>query len=178
MKSSLFLTSIIWLLAFIFFLIALIKGRKIKILPPLFLVFFISFFSLLSPAGKVLLTLGSFRITYDSLLLGLRRSGILVAMVFFSRLIINPRKKLKGKFGNKLTNVFFYLNLLTQERIQFKKGHIIEAMDKRFLDIWEKDFPQEISDPDKAEDESFFNERKESSSTGILFDPTKGPCNS
>ena len=43
-----------------------------------------------------------------------------------------------GWFGNKLTEVFFFLNLLTEKKIVFKKGHIIEAIDERLCEIWEK----------------------------------------
>ncbi|WP_296326219.1 hypothetical protein [Treponema sp. UBA3813] len=139
MKSEILLTAAVWLFVLIFFILACVKGRRIRLLPSLFIVIFVTFFALLAPSGEVLLSIGSFRITSDSLLLGLRRSGILVGMVFLSRLIINPQVKVKGKVGNKLTEVFFYLNLLTEKKISFKKGHIIEAIDERLCEIWEKE---------------------------------------
>ena len=115
-----------------------------RILPSIFIVLSVTFFSLLAPAGEVLLTIGSFRITLDALLLGLRRSGILIGMVFLSRIIISPKSKTSflkrfGKLGNKLTEVFFWLNLLTEEKISFKRGHIIEAIDERLYEIWQRE---------------------------------------
>mgnify|MGYP006873040395 CR=1 FL=1 len=139
MNKEILLTATIWLFTLIFFVLACVKCRRVRVLPSLFIVIFVTFFSLLSPSGEVLLTLGRFRITLDSLLLGLRRSGILVGMVFLSRIVVNPKMKLRGKLGNKLTEVFFYLNLLTEKKISFKKGHIIEAIDERLCEIWEKE---------------------------------------
>ena len=139
MNSGIILAATVWLFVLIFFIIALVKHRRVRILPSLYIVIFVTFFSLLTPAGEVLLTLNSFRITLDSLLLGLRRSGILVGMVFLSRIVINSPDKVKDKTKNKLTEVFYYLNLLTEKKISFKKGHIIEAIDERLCEIWEKE---------------------------------------
>ena len=139
MNSGIILAATVWLFVLIFFIIALVKHRRVRILPSLYIVIFVTFFSLLTPAGEVLLTLNSFRITLDSLLLGLRRSGILVGMVFLSRIVINFPDKVKDKSKNKLTEVFYYLNLLTEKKISFKKGHIIEAIDERLCEIWEKE---------------------------------------
>lgn len=142
MKSEIFLTAAIWFFVLFFFIIACVKCRRIRVFPPLVIVLSVTFFSLLSPSGEVLLSIGSFKITLDSLLLGLRRSGILVGMVFLSRLIISQKS---GKtfmshgdiISNKLTEVFFCLNLLTEKKISFKKGHIIEAIDQRLCEIWD-----------------------------------------
>ena len=142
MKSEIILTAAIWFFVLIFFILACVKCRRIRVFPPLVIVLSVTFFSLLTPAGEVLLSIGSFKITLDSLLLGLRRSGILVGMVFLSRLIISQKsgKAFMGHGGiisNKLTEVLFYLNLLTEKKISFKKGHIIEAIDDRLCEIWD-----------------------------------------
>lgn len=144
MNKDVLLTSFLWFFVFLFFTIACLKCKKVKILPSLFVVVFVTFFSLLSPAGQILLTLGSFKVTLDSLLLGLRRSGILVGMVFLSRIIIsfgNRNLILSnfGEIGQKLTKVFFWFNLLTEKKISLKKGHIIQQIDERLLEIWEKE---------------------------------------
>lgn len=143
MKSEIFLTAAIWFFVLILFILACLKCRRIRVLPPLILVLSVTFFALLSPSGQVLLSIGSFKITLDSLLLGLRRSGVLVGMVFLSRVIISQKSgkdfmNRGGPIGNKLTEVFYYLNLLTEKKISFKKGHIIEAIDERLCEIWEK----------------------------------------
>lgn len=128
--------TVIWSLAILFFILASIKRKKIKILPSILITLSITFFALLIPHGQVLLTIGSLRITLDSLLLGLKRSGILVGMVFFSQFLISPKIKLPGKAGIFLKQVFFWLEKLTSIKISFKPGHIIESIDSRLCEIW------------------------------------------
>ena len=157
MNREIVLTAGIWGLTLIFFVLACVRCRRVRVLPSIFILICVTFFSLLSPAGEVLLTIGRFKITLDSLLLGLRRSGILVGMVFLSRVILSSKTKdfsvnsdstrqfwrfSKNKIfetsKNKLTEVFYYLGLLTEKKITFKRGHIIEAIDERLCEIWEK----------------------------------------
>ena len=148
MSLSLFLTIIIWFFILFSFVFSAIKGRNQRILSSFFFVVFVTFFSLLQPCGKVLLTLGSLRITFDSLILGLRRSGVLVGTVFLSRLLVNSRVKRNGTTRNKLSVVFFYLNLLTEKKIPLKFGHVIEAIDSRLCEIWEKEIPENAETTD------------------------------
>ncbi len=130
---------ILWGFVILFFILASTKRKKIKILPSIFVTLTIVFFAVLSQHGKVLLTFGSFRITYDSLLLGLRRSGILVGMVFLSQIVISPKLKLPGKAGNFLKLVFLWLEELTNVRLNFKPGHIVETIDERLCEIWRQE---------------------------------------
>ncbi|WP_294431057.1 hypothetical protein [uncultured Treponema sp.] len=144
MKSEIILTAVIWLFVLIFFVLACIKCRRVRVVPSILIILSITFFALLSPSGEVLLSFGSFRVTLDSLLLGLRRSGILVGMVFLSRLIMpsgaNASKIARfGTIGEKLRDVFYWFNLLTAEKISLKHGHIIESIDERLLEIWRTD---------------------------------------
>lgn len=99
---------------------------------------FVTFFALLSPAGKVLIKLGFFKITQESLLLGLNRGGILIGMVIFSRTIVSLTKEKSNFLKNKLTEVFKYLDLLTSKKIKFKKGSFIKSIDEILCEAWEK----------------------------------------
>lgn len=132
-------TIILWLFVILFFILASIKRKKVKILPSILVTLTVTFFALLSPYGKVLLTLGSLKITSDSLILGLRRSGILVGMVFLSQIIISPKIKLPGKLGKFLKQVFYWLEKLTEVRLKFKPKMIIETLDNRLCEIWEEE---------------------------------------
>ena len=143
MKSEILLTLVIWFFVMIFFILACVKCRRVRLLPSLMIILSVTFFSVLSPAGEVLFSIFGFRVTFDSLLLGLRRSGVLVGMVFLSRSLISQKSgksflKKCGKLGNKVTEVLFWLNLLTEKKLSFKKGHIIEAIDERLCEIWQK----------------------------------------
>lgn len=141
MTDEIFLTAAIWLFALAFFVIARIRRKRARVLPSLLIVIFVTFSTLLSPSGEVLATVGSFRITLGSLLLGLRRSGILIGTVFLSRSLVPLHKEIPprqrfGRLGNSLTEIFHYLNLLTEQKIPLKRGHIIEAIDRRLCEIW------------------------------------------
>ncbi len=130
---------ILWGFVILFFILAGIKRKKIKILPSFIITITVTFFALLSPYGKVILTIGSFKITLESLLLGLRRSGILVGMVFLSQILISPKLSLPGKAGKFLKQVFYWLEKLTEVRIKFKPNQIIENLDTRLCEIWEQE---------------------------------------
>ncbi|MBQ9623794.1 MAG: hypothetical protein IJJ71_02700 [Treponema sp.] len=148
MKSEIILTATIWFFVLIFFILACVRCRRVRVVPSLVIIISVTFFALLSPSGEVLLTLGRLKVTLDSLLLGLRRSGILVGMVFLSRALISPQNndsflKHFGKAGNKLTEVFFWLNLLTEKKFSFKKGLIIQQIDERLLEIWGNNLPED-----------------------------------
>lgn len=136
---------ILWGFVILFFAAALIKRKKVKIFPSLIISTSVIFFALLSPYGKVLLTLGSLKITSGSLILGLKRSGILVGMVFLSQIIINPKIKFPGKTGKFLKQVFFWLKKLTEVRLNLKHKNIIEILDNHLYEIWnQKEYEQNI----------------------------------
>ncbi|WP_407425042.1 hypothetical protein [Treponema sp.] len=149
MNKEILLTGSVWFFTILFFILACIKKRRLNILLSIFIVIFITVFALITPAGEVLLTFGSFKITLDSLLLGLRRSGVLTGMVFFSRLIINPEMKIGNKNKSKLTKVFYWLNILTSQKLNLKPGTIIDSIDNRLCEIWENEnnliFKEQIS---------------------------------
>ena len=149
MNSEILFTIMIWIFVLIVFIIACLNCRRVRILPSVFIIAFVTFFSLLSPAGEVLLRIGDFKITLDSMLLGLQRSGILVGMVFLSRAIVSSKNKNSffshfGKIGKKLSEVFFWFNLLTEKRINLKKGQIIESIDERLSEIWKSELPEQF----------------------------------
>ena len=179
MNSEIFFTLAIWIFTLIFFILACIKCRRGRIFPSLLVVLSVTFFSLLNPIGEVILTIGSFKITQDALFLGLRRSGILVGMVFLSRIIVNPKMKFPGKIGNKLTEVLFWLNLLTEEKISLKRGHIIESIDERLCKIWKNEMPSnnEDSSSDSKDDDFYRETQRNSTKPEFSFDVTRGPCN-
>lgn len=130
---------ILWLFVVSFFILASVKRKKVKILPSILVTFTVTFFALLSPYGKVLIAFGSFKITSGSLILGLRRSGVLAGMVFLSQIMISQEIKLPGMAGEFLKQVFYWLEKLTEARIKFKPEHIIETLDDRLCEIWEEE---------------------------------------
>lgn len=101
--------------ATIFFLLALSRRLKIRLLPSLFMITGITFFALFSPQGQVLVRLGNFAITRGALESGLRRGISLAGMVFLSQLAVAPGIKLPGKIGNFVVKIFTLLDKLAKD---------------------------------------------------------------
>lgn len=141
--NSMYLRPVIqWCFVIIFFLVAKLKRNKVRILPSVFISISIVFFTLLSPAGKILLTVGSFRITENSLIYGLNRASILVGLVFLSQTIVSLNLRFPGKIGIFVNEMFMYFNKLTKVRISFKDfrfNRIIDSLDSKLLDIWNEE---------------------------------------
>lgn len=129
---------ILWVSVIILYICTLIRKRgKVKILPSLIITITVTFFALLSPYGKVLFSIGFWRITKDALFTGLHRSGILVGMVFVSQCAVTKNLKLPGKAGKFLSEMFSVFEELTAKRISFKPGTIISSIDERLCEIYE-----------------------------------------
>ena len=115
-----------------------VRKRKIRLLQPLLLTACVTGASLLTPAGTVIATAGGFRLTLGALLDGLQRSAVLTGMVFLSQFVTSFRLRLPGKAGLFLADVFGILDALTAERMSFRHGHVIEAVDGLLLRAWRK----------------------------------------
>ncbi len=125
-----------WSLVFLFLILCLLKRGKVRILPSIFIALSVTFFAVLTPYGKVIYEIKGFKLTKDALFNGLHRSGILIGMVFISQFAVSARVKLPGKAGFFIAKMFSYFDLLTQKRISFKPGNIIQSIDQRLLEIW------------------------------------------
>jgi uncharacterized membrane protein len=132
-------TRIVWLCTLVFFCMSFIKRQgKMKIVPSLFMVFFVTLFALFSPFGKVVFSFGKLRVTLGALESGLHKSGILVGMVFLSQFAVSPRLELPGKAGIFLRSVFSVFDELTVHHISFHRGQVIAALDDHLFDLWNR----------------------------------------
>ena len=123
----------------IFVCIVFLKKKKVRLVPSLIIILSVTALSLLSPYGKILWTIGNFRITQGALESGLLRSGKLCAMVFMSQSAVDKNLKLPGKFGSFMETVFVTVSELTSKKIE--KGsarNLISAVDEILIEVWEK----------------------------------------
>lgn len=116
-----------------FYLAARIRRRKVRILPSLIIIVTVTAAALLSPAGRVLVRLGSFPVTLGALETGLSRALTLVGMVFLSQYGTSGSVKLPGKAGVLLETVFNWFGVLTAIRLSFKKGKVISTLDEHLM---------------------------------------------
>ena len=105
----------------------------------------IAFFSLFTPNGKIIQINGRalylfsiFPVTQGALLGGIKKGALLAGMVFLSQFAISMKLHLPGKAGQFINNMFFTFGRLTEKKIPFKAGQIIESIDERLLEVWDE----------------------------------------
>ena len=120
---------------FFFVLDEIIKKGRVKLLPSIVLILSLTFFALLTPIGKVLFRLGSWKITQTSLEIGLQKSGFLIGMVFISQCAVDKNLSLPGRVGSFVADVFGYFDELVSEKIKFSRRRVIKSIDDSLLRI-------------------------------------------
>jgi uncharacterized membrane protein len=130
-------TAVVWIFTAVFYGMAMIRKRgRVRIISSVLMTVAVTFFALLSPYGKIIVSIGKFHVTYDALLSGLHKSGILTGMVFLSQFAVSSRMAIPGKAGLFLHRMMSVFDALGSERITFTRGHVIEAIDARLEKIW------------------------------------------
>lgn len=124
-----------WIIVAVLAIFAAIRRKRIRFLTSILVTAGVTFFSLLTPAGKILLYVYSFPVTDGALFEGLHKSAILIGMVFLSQIFVSRRIKLPGKAGAFLKQMFSDFDELTSRHLSFKKGHIIASLDERLTEV-------------------------------------------
>lgn len=96
----------------------------------------IIFFSLLVPNGKLLFSIGSFKITQESLFLGLRRGLILILSVYISKIVVSKLPPLKGRFGKFINMIFLYFKELTSFGKENSGKNILKKLDSHLINVY------------------------------------------
>lgn len=96
----------------------------------------IIFFSLLVPNGKLLFSIGSFKITQESLFLGLRRGLILILSVYISKIVVSKLPPLNGRFGKFINMIFLYFKELTSFEKENSGKNILKKLDSHLINVY------------------------------------------
>lgn len=88
---------------------------KISLKPAIIFMFFVVFFNLFSPAGKVLFSLGGFKITEFALKGGIEKALRMQGMIFLSTWIFKNKAFPRGKFSEFLDGVLALANKFTEK---------------------------------------------------------------
>lgn len=127
------------ILAGFFALLAVAAGKKIRWGYYLILILSVSFFSLLSPWGRVLLEIGPLTITSGALEKGLVRGITLTGMVFLSMAVIRPELKLPGGFGGLLGRTFFYFDIVIEGEKKLSRKNFFSSLDDLLMERFNPD---------------------------------------
>jgi heptaprenyl diphosphate synthase len=120
---------------FFFWFLAWLSGRKCSPLVTLLIMAAIVFFNLLVPYGRLIASLGFFRITAGSLLAGIHRAATLEALVMLSRAAIRPDLALPGVFGEILGESFRLFGQITERGVAVRGGGICSGIDRLMLEL-------------------------------------------
>lgn len=113
------------------------NGKILKnLISSFILLLSIIFFSLLIPNGKLLFSIGSFKITQESLFLGLRRGLILILSVYISKIIVSKFPPLKGRFGKFINMIFLYFKELTSFEKENSGKNILKKLDSHLINVY------------------------------------------
>ena len=105
----------LWIDLALFAVLSGFKKGRFRIVPPLVICFSIVFFNLFQADGYVLFSIFSLKVTSGALQEGLKKSGVLLAMVFVSQYAVSRNVNLPGKAGGFLSRVFRYFDALNEK---------------------------------------------------------------
>jgi len=117
-----------------FMLFAALTGKRVRLLPPLFILLSVVAVNLFSPNGRVLFSLWRLDITYGALRLGLLKGALLVGLVYVSRVSVGPDLRLPGYFGALILKTFAYFEKLT-EKWPETRGDLLGRVDALLEEI-------------------------------------------
>ncbi len=125
-----------WICVFVLLVFAeIMRHGTVKLVPSLVICFSVTLFSLFVPHGKVLFSIGSWNITQGALEVGLRKSSVLVGMVFASQCFMAKGKSILN-VSRTFSRIMEWNGLLGKEKIRFTKKGFMEAIDKRLCETW------------------------------------------
>jgi len=121
---------------FLFFLLlAFLSGNKINPFITIFFIIFITAFNLLIPYGRVLYSIGAFKITSGALTAGIHRAVTLAALVMLSKAAIRQDLKLPGAFGSLLSDSMRMFSALMNKKHRLINKNPIETLDNLLLEL-------------------------------------------
>ncbi|MDR0709653.1 MAG: hypothetical protein LBF77_06275 [Spirochaetaceae bacterium] len=120
---------------FFFWFLAWLSGRKNNPFITVLTILVIVFFNLLVPYGKVIASLGPFRITIGALLAGIHRAVTLEALIMLSRAAIRPYLRFPGVFGEILGESFRIFGQIMERGIAVKDGGVAAGIDRLMLEL-------------------------------------------
>lgn len=131
----------LWLLLLAFVMLA--RRGRVRLLPSFILIASLTALSLLTPSGRVLYTLGSFRITQGALEAGLSKGLVLTGMLFASQTLFAALKgRGLGQTGTKsrlfgpVGRVFADFARLSARRLDIQGRGLMAALDGRLCELW------------------------------------------
>ena len=136
---------------FLFFLfLARFSGKKINFIFTLLITLFIIAFNLIIPYGRILFSMGAFKITSGALEAGIYRAVTLQSLIMLSKVTIRDDLKIPGFFGRLLGESLRIFSLIAGRKhlfiqkstMQTKDINLIAKIDNMMLELSQEEIPQ------------------------------------
>jgi heptaprenyl diphosphate synthase len=133
-------------LQFLFFLFLVwFAGKKNNILVTLAVILGIVAFNLLAPYGRVLFSIGGFRITEGALRGGIQRAATLEGLILLSRFAIRKDLRLPGSLGSLVGESFRILALIQERSNTISRKNFSADIDALLIELSATEPPAVVS---------------------------------
>jgi heptaprenyl diphosphate synthase len=134
-------------LQFLFFwFLVWLSGKKTNILFTFLVIGVIVAFNLIIPYGRVLFSIGPFRVTSGALVAGIHRAVTLEALVMLSKASIRQDLKIPGAFGELLGESLRIFSVMMSGKYRVTGNslgkNLIVEIDNLMLELSEEEIPQ------------------------------------
>ncbi|GHV63008.1 hypothetical protein AGMMS49587_11630 [Spirochaetia bacterium] len=147
-----------------FWFLAWLTGKKNNPLITILVILGIVAFNLLVPYGRVMVSLGFFKITTGALLAGIHRGVTLEALIMLSRVTIRQDLRLPGSFGELVGESFRIFAQIAERKHIIDRKNIAGGIDKLMIELSE--IP---SEPAAEKDQPTFVTQNRSAAGGIII---------
>ena len=118
-----------------FWFLAWLAGKKNNPLITILIVLSIVAFNLIIPYGRVLFSIGAFKITSGALTMGIQRAVTLEGLIMLSRVSIRQDLKLPGLFGELIGESFRIFSVIAGQRQRISAKSLIADIDRLMLEL-------------------------------------------
>ena len=118
-----------------FWVLALLCGKKTNPVFTVLIFVFITAFNLIIPYGRVLFSIGAFRITQGALTAGIHRAVTLSALVMLSKLTIRHDLKIPGVFGEILGESLRLFSAIINKKYRITSKNLIAVIDSMMMEL-------------------------------------------
>jgi heptaprenyl diphosphate synthase len=123
-------------LQFLFFwFLVWLSGKKINPLPVIFVIFGIVVFNMIIPYGKILFSIGPFKITQGALFAGINRAVTFEALIMLSKVSVRSDIKLPGVFGEVLGESLRIFSVLVGRKHRVTAKNLIADIDNLMMEL-------------------------------------------
>jgi heptaprenyl diphosphate synthase len=120
---------------FFFWFLAWLSGKKNNSLITFLIILGIVAFNLIVPYGRVLYSIGPFRITQGALLAGIHRAVTLEGLIMLSRVSIRQDLKIPGGLGRLIGESFRIFALITEKKQHITRKNFIGDIDRLMIEL-------------------------------------------